>query len=112
MQKDYEQDPLNFPGNIRVRTARQCQMGMQRLKRHYKDIKVPVLGIHGDADKCTSCPAHERFMNAIGSADKTLHKVPKGYHELLKGPQQAEVLQRVAEWIVDRSSSAQSRSAL
>ena len=80
MRQDYEQDPLNFPGNVRVRTGHSINHGMQRLKRHYHKVALPIFGVHGDTDRCTSLKAHQAFQQRISSKDKTLHVVQGGYH--------------------------------
>jgi acylglycerol lipase len=110
--KGYESDPLNFPGNVRMRTGQQIKVRMDTFKRNYKDITLPVFGVHGDADKVTSLRAHKQFFEQISSTDKTLYVVPGGWHELVKGPQQADVVKRIAAWILDHASAPQSRSSL
>lgn len=108
----YLKDPHTFPGNVRIRTAYQAQQGMRALQRSYHEISVPVFGLHGDCDRVTSMPAHQRFMDKISSADKTLRVVPGGYHELLLGTQKRECADCIAQWVLDHASGGQAKSAL
>lgn len=112
MCKRYVEDPLNFPGKIRMRTGQQVNAGMQRLKAVYKDITLPVYGVHGESDRTTSLKAHRRFIDAISSKDKTLEIVPGGYHELLHGPQRHDVVRKAAAWLLEHAAAHPARSAL
>jgi acylglycerol lipase len=77
---------------------------MQRLKPAYKDFTLPIFGLHGDTDRCTSMRGHKAFIDNVSSVDKTFDVVPGGYHELLMGPQKQECYQKVATWILARIS--------
>lgn len=104
VRKEYVEDPLNFVGPVRVRTARKIEAAMTALKKRYSEITVPVFGQHGSMDKCTSIRAHRAFMEGISSADKTLSLVEGGYHELLMGPQKDKCMATIADWILQRST--------
>jgi acylglycerol lipase len=110
--KDYETDPLNFPGKTRTRTAQQIQIGFRNLQNFYTDIKLPVYGHHGDTDRCVSLKAHETFMSKISSTDKTLEVVKGGYHELLLGPQKDRCFDSISKWILDHAAALQGQSSL
>lgn len=73
---------------------------MNAMKKRYAEITVPVFGHHGSSDKCTSLRAHQAFMAAISSSDKTLSLVEGGYHELLMGPQKEQCKSTIADWIL------------
>jgi alpha-beta hydrolase superfamily lysophospholipase len=110
--KEYEEDPLNFPGAVRMRTAQQVQVGMRALRQNYHKIALPTFGMHGDTDHCTCKAAHERFMNSISSKDKTLEIVKGGYHELLLGTQKRACFESVSTWIQERATKPANKSAL
>lgn len=112
MRKDYVDDPLNFVGNVRVRTARRVEGAMNSLKPHYKKLQIPVYGLHGESDRCTSLRGHRHFIDSISSTDKTLDIVPGGYHELLKGPQKEDCCVRLAMWMLSRASGPQIKTPL
>lgn len=94
------EDPLNFVGPVRVKTARKIEAAMNGLKKKYADFTLPVFGQHGSADKCTSLRAHQAFMDRISSTDKTLSIVEGGHHELLMGPQKEQCMATIADWVL------------
>jgi acylglycerol lipase len=98
-------DPLICHTNIPVRTARQVEAAMKRLKPMYKDFTLPLLGIHGDTDRCTSMRAHKEFMEKASSVDKTFDVIPGGYHEMLLGPQKDECFMKMSTWMLARLGS-------
>jgi alpha-beta hydrolase superfamily lysophospholipase len=81
--KKYVEDPLNFVGDVRVRSARQFQAGMHALKSKYSTFTLPIYGHHGSCDRCTSMKAHQAFVDAVRSEDKQMNVVEGGYHELI-----------------------------
>jgi hypothetical protein len=57
--------------------------------------------------RCTSAPATQAFVAAAGSADKTLHLVPGGFHEVLMSPGVGEGLaDGMIAWIKQHSGAA------
>ncbi|PCH36597.1 lysophospholipase [Wolfiporia cocos MD-104 SS10] len=48
--------------------------------------KLPILIVHGDADKVTSHKASEQFIDRLDAEDKKLTLFPGGYHELTNEP--------------------------
>jgi acylglycerol lipase len=76
---------------------------MRSLRQHYHKIALPVYGLHGDTDRCTSKAATERFMSSISSKDKTLEVVPGGYHELLLGTQKLACFESIVKWVLEHS---------
>ena len=56
--------------------------------------------------RCTSAPATQAFVAAAGSADKTLHLVPGGFHEVLMSPGVGEGLAGgMVAWIKQHSGA-------
>ena len=66
-QQEYLDDPLNFPGNVRCRTANETLGGMRGLQREYGKFAMPVYGQHGEKDVVTSVAAHKKFHAAMPS---------------------------------------------
>lgn len=69
-------------GNLPVRTANEVLKGMRHLRRHWADFTLPLYVHHGAGDRCTSPDASQAFVAAASSADKVLHLVPGGFHEV------------------------------
>jgi acylglycerol lipase len=77
----------------------------------YPSVRAPVLVLHGDADETTSADASRRFVDAIGSTDKTLRLVPRGLHVLLDDTKRDEVRSALLAWIEARIPSASTAAA-
>ena len=50
----FADDPLNFVGNVRALTANEIMRGFRDIQRKEAQLTVPVLAMHGTADKITS----------------------------------------------------------
>ena len=65
---------------------------------HAGELGVPLLLLHGEADRVTSCPASARVAERAGGR-VTFRTWPGAYHELHHEPEKAEVLQVVVRWL-------------
>lgn len=70
-----------------------------RLRREFATLTLPVLIMHGTADKVT-LPAGSVFFHAtVGSRDKTLRLYEGHYHDLLNDVGKDQVLADILHWI-------------
>lgn len=74
----------------------------ERLKREFPLIKLPVLILHGTADKVTKLSGSQAFYDDAGSADKTLKLYEGYYHDLLNDVGKEEVMSDILGWIDKR----------
>ena len=65
----------------------------------YPNVATAVLVLHGDADRVTSPDASRRFVDMIGSKDKTLQLVPGGLHILLDDTKRDQTRGAILDWI-------------
>jgi alpha-beta hydrolase superfamily lysophospholipase len=71
----------------------------ERLEREFSTLTLPVLIIHGTADKVTKPSGSELFYEKTGSKDKTL-KLYEGYaHDPLSDIGKEQVIADIQEWI-------------
>lgn len=73
-----------------------------RLKKSFPDINLPVLIIHGGADKAAKPSGSQHFFERVGSADKTLKVYEGRYHDPLNDIGREEVLADIQAWIAAR----------
>ena len=100
-------DPLTDNEVQPVATVAAFARAGERFEREFKRITLPVLIIHGTADKATRPDGSEQFFKEAGSADKTL-KLYDGYaHDLLNDIGKEQVFDDVALWIEERLSEPQ-----
>jgi alpha-beta hydrolase superfamily lysophospholipase len=74
----------------------------ERLKEEFPKITIPVLILHGTADKATVCHGSEFFYQAVGSKDKSIKLYEDHYHDLLNDIGKEEVLDDISHWIEAR----------
>jgi alpha-beta hydrolase superfamily lysophospholipase len=74
----------------------------ERLKEEFPKITIPVLILHGTADKATVCHGSEFFYQAVGSKDKSIKLYEDHYHDLLNDIGKEEVLDDISRWIEAR----------
>ena len=71
----------------------------ERLKKEFPLITLPVLILHGTADKNTKPSGSQHFYDRVSSADKTLKLYEGGFHDLLNDINKAKVMQDIQGWI-------------
>jgi alpha-beta hydrolase superfamily lysophospholipase len=76
----------------------------ERLREEFPKIKLPVLIMHGTADKATVCEGSQFFHETAGSADKTLKLYKGHFHDLLADIGKEEVMADITAWIDARLS--------
>ena len=71
----------------------------ERLKVSFPTVELPVLILHGTADKATVCEGSQFFYDTAGSKDKTLKLYEGHFHDLLADIGKEEVLADIQGWI-------------
>ena len=99
----FAQDPLNFVGDLRARTANEILKGFKDVQHKEKQLRLPILAIHGTADKITSITAVKRLLASAASTDTELKEFPGGFHELLLGPEKEDTFVALRDWILRHS---------
>ena len=78
----------------------------ERLKNSFSQITLPVLIVHGTADKAAKPSGSERFYERAGSKDKTLKLYEGRYHDPLNDLGKDEVMADILGWIETRLPTA------
>ncbi|CAK0782822.1 hypothetical protein CVIRNUC_006017 [Coccomyxa viridis] len=99
----FAQDPLNFVGDLRARTANEILKGFKDVQHKEKQLRLPILAIHGTADKITSITAVKRLLASAASTDTELKEFAGGFHELLLGPEKEDTFVTLRDWILRHS---------
>jgi acylglycerol lipase len=71
----------------------------ERLREEFPTITLPVLILHGTADKATVCKGSEFFYETAGSADKTLKLYQDHVHDLLADIGKEGVMADIQAWL-------------
>ena len=110
MQADTTRDLLLVHGATPRWYAETLHMQALTL-RDAGEFKLPLLCLAGDADPVADPETTARFVQAAGSADKTLIRYPGKLHELLREAGREAIIQTIFDWIQARAGGA-SRATL
>jgi alpha-beta hydrolase superfamily lysophospholipase len=97
--KAMNDDPLIANETQPTRTVAELARADERLRAEFSAITLPLLILHGTADKATKPSGSQTFYDAAGSDDKTIEFYQGHYHDLLNDVGHEEVLADIVEWI-------------
>jgi len=97
-------DPLIAKESQPAETASEMLKAAERLKSNMPKFTVPVLIIHGTADKATRPAGSQYFHDHAGSSDKTLRLYEGHFHDLLNDVGREQVMADVMAWLEARLS--------
>jgi alpha-beta hydrolase superfamily lysophospholipase len=92
-------DPLIAHEVQPTRTVAELVRADERLKQEFPLITLPVLILHGTADKVTNPRGSQLFYDTAGSTDKTLNFYEGHVHDLLNDYGKETVLADIQAWI-------------
>ena len=92
-------DPLIAHEAQPTRTVAELVRADERLKREFPLITLPVLILHGTADKVTKPGGSQLFYDTAGSVDKTLKLYEGHAHDLLNDVDKEVVMADIQGWI-------------
>jgi alpha-beta hydrolase superfamily lysophospholipase len=95
----YQQDPLNHTGKLRARTGAEMLQSVDRVVAGLPQLTLPVLALHGTADRIMPYAASQLVHERVGSSDKTLTTYDGLYHEIFNEPEQDRVLDDLVAWL-------------
>lgn len=93
------QDPLIAHEAQSTTTMAELVRADERLKKEFPLIELPVLILHGTADKATKPAGSKRFYEMAGSTDKTLKLYEGYYHDLLNDLDKQVVMNDISTWL-------------
>jgi acylglycerol lipase len=95
-----------------AQTAAAMLHASERLKKEFPNIALPVLILHGTADKATKPSGSQHFYDAAGSNDKTLKLYEGHFHDLLNDLDKEIVMTDIQNWIDERIPATNEASAV
>jgi acylglycerol lipase len=99
-------DPLIANETQPTQTLAEMVRADERLKKEFRLITLPVLILHGTADKATKPSGSQRFYDNAGSKDKTLKLYQGHFHDLLNDIGKEQVMADITGWVAPRLSAA------
>ena len=108
--EDFSRDPAVVRGTERRSADSRTRCSRSRpsprwsaptsgIEREFAPITLPVLILHGTADKATRPDGSQLFYDKAGSADKTLKLYEGHYHDLLNDLGREQVMADIIGWI-------------
>ena len=95
-------DPYTQDETQPVETVAALVRAGDRMEKEFGTITLPVLIMHGTADKATRPDGSQEFFDHAGSADKQLILYQDYYHDLLNDLGREQVMADVIGWIEAR----------
>lgn len=99
---EMDADPLIADEVQPTNTVAEMVRADERLKSSFAQIRLPLLILHGSADRATRPAGSQWFHDQAGSADKTLKIYEGHYHDLLRDLGRERVTADIADWIHQR----------
>ena len=99
-------DPLIAHETQPTQTMAELVRADERLRNEFPEITLPLLILHGTADKAAKASGSKAFFDAAGSTDKTLKLYEGHAHDLLNDIDKDVVMADITDWIGAHLSSA------
>lgn len=100
--RDYDADPLNHHGKLPARTVAELTSAIGAFPDTVGRLTLPILTMHGSADRLTPPEGSEMILERAGSEDKSIVRYEGLYHELLNEPERQKVLDDIVAWMEAR----------
>ena len=102
------EDPLIAHEIQPTQTVAEMVRADERLKNEFPRITLPLLILHGTADKVTKFDGSQIFYERAGSLDKTIKLYEGHFHDLLNDIDKESVIADIKSWIAARLPATQS----
>jgi alpha-beta hydrolase superfamily lysophospholipase len=97
--KAYETDPLVYHGGVPLMTIGAATRAVARLHRDARNIRLPLLIVHGTADELAPAEGAQALFDRAGSNDRVLKLYEGLAHEVLNEPEKERVLADILQWL-------------
>jgi acylglycerol lipase len=98
----YIHDPLVYRGKVRARLAAELLNTVERLPSLIPQIVLPIIIMHGTADRLCNPEGSQMLYDLVGSSDKTLKFYQGFYHEVFNEPEHLQVMADLETWLAAR----------
>jgi acylglycerol lipase len=95
-------DPLLASEKLQVKTIQQLSIAVEYLKNEMSDITLPLLLLHGTADKVSKVSGSEYFMEHASSVDRQLKIYEGHYHDLISDKYNGIIIRDIMNWLNER----------
>jgi acylglycerol lipase len=99
VQKLWDSDPLTHKGPAKARMANELYQASLKAQTYLHRINLPLLVMHGTADRATTPDLSERLYEQARSEDKTLKLWDECWHEIFNETNKDEIIQYTIDWL-------------
>ena len=97
----YENDPLVHNVST-ARMANELLNTIDRIKDQPQAMQLPILMVHGEADRVNLPSGSRNFISGVVFPDKKLLLYPDGYHEMHNDFDRDAVFTDISGWLLER----------
>ena len=98
----YNDDPLVHQGKMTARLGAETIATLESFSKQASQLRLPILIMHGGADKITDPQGSQWLYETVSSAVKTLKIYEGHYHEIFNDLGREQVLADVQAWLATR----------
>ncbi|HWA73806.1 MAG TPA: lysophospholipase [Polyangiaceae bacterium] len=102
-------DPLIAGESQASLTVAEMVRADERLEQAFPRFSLPLLILHGTADKATKASGSQLFFERAGTADKTLKLYEGHYHDLLADLGKELVMGDILSWLTMHAAAASAK---
>jgi len=95
----YVKDPLDYTGKISARLGAELLNVIEKLPSQIHEITLPILIMHGTADRLSDPASSKMLFDGVSSKDKTLKYYEGFYHEIFNDPERQQVFLEMETWL-------------
>jgi alpha-beta hydrolase superfamily lysophospholipase len=95
----YINDPLVYTGKLRARWGTELLKTMEKLKSKISELSLPILIMHGSADRLSDPSSSKMVFDGVSSKEKTLKLYEGFYHEIFNDPERQQVFSDMEAWL-------------
>jgi alpha-beta hydrolase superfamily lysophospholipase len=107
VERAFAADPLCNNQRTRLGFVRALYLASEDTRPRARELSLPLLIMHGDADRLASPNGSVELFNHASSADKTLQLWPDNRHEIFNDLDSAAVLAFMMDWLLERNDENQ-----
>ena len=102
VERRFRADPLCYNGGMKARMGYELMVAIQNACEKMGQLSLPLLVMHGSADKLTDPTGSKQLYREAQSADKTLKLWPDYLHEIFNDIGKEDVLAFMLQWLDER----------
>lgn len=106
VEQRFQDDPLCYSDKLKPRMGHELMQAAARARARLHELEMPLLLMHGRADRLTNPQGSQLLYERARSRDKTLKLWDDNYHEIFNDLDREQVINFMLEWLDERVPAA------